>query len=145
MPNEPKFEERAMRQLAFRISFIAAAFSAIAGLPACSNSGDAEATTTTVASRPPAVRSKSQPTMVREGDVALFTVTADGTQPMQYQWQRNGVEIAGATQRYYILSAATLADADAHYSVRISNEQGQIVTEVGHLIVVGKDATMPWF
>ena len=134
-----------MRHSALRISILAAAFTAIAGLSACSSSVDAEAATTTVAAKPPAVRSKTQPTMVREGDVAMFTVSADGTQPMQYQWQRNGVEIAGATQRYYILSAVTLADADAHYSVRVSNEQGQIVTEVGHLIVVGKDATMPWF
>jgi hypothetical protein len=135
-----------MRQVAFRFSFLAAVVTAFTGLSACSSSSvDAEAATTTVASRPPVVRSKSQPTMVREGDVALFTVSADGAQPMQYQWQRNGVQIAGATERYYIVSAATLADADAHYSVLITNEHGRIVTEVGHLIVVGKDATMPWF
>src|SRR5262245_27025253 len=134
-----------MRHLALRISFLAAAVTAIAGLSACSSRPvDAEPASAVPASRPPVVRSKSQPTMVREGDVAMFTVSADGTQPMQYQWQRNGVEIAGASERYYVLSAVTLADADAHYSVRISNEQGQVVTEVGHLIVVGKDATMPW-
>jgi hypothetical protein len=135
-----------MRPLALRSFLFATAFTALAGLSACSSSSvDAEAASAVPASRPPIVRSKSQPMMVREGDVAMFTVTADGTQPMQYQWQRNGVEIAGASERYYVLSAVTLADADAHYSVRVSNEHGRITTEVGHLIVVGKDATMPWF
>lgn len=135
-----------MKRLASRTPLLVAAFTVLAALSACNNTPvDAEAATAAPASQPPVVRSKSHPLMVREGDVAMFTVTADGAQPMQYQWQRNGVEIAGATERYYIVSSVMLADADAHYSVRISNEHGRAVTEVGHLIVADKDATMPWF
>lgn len=135
-----------MKRLACRDPLLIAAFAALGTLAACNNTPpDAQAANVEPASQPPIVRSKSYPVMVREGDVAMFTVTADGTQPMQYQWQRNGVDIAGATGRYYIVSSVTLADADAHYSVRITNEHGRAVTEVGHLIVGGKDATMPWF
>ena len=35
-----------------------------------------------------------------------FTVTASGTAPLQYQWQRNGVNIANATSPTYTLTAA---------------------------------------
>ena len=134
-----------MKRIALRSSLLFAAFGALAALSACNGTpADAPAADASAASQPPTVRSKSYPLVVREGSVATFTVTAQGAGPMKYQWRRDGVDIAGASERYYIVASALLADDTAHYSVRISNEQGDAASEVGQLFVVGKDDAMPW-
>jgi Immunoglobulin I-set domain len=122
-----------------------AAFGALAALTACSDTpADAPAADASPASQPPTVGSKSYPLVVREGSVATFTVIAQGAEPMKYQWRRDGVDIAGASERHYMVSSALLADDTAHYSVRISNEHGSAASEVGQLFVVGTDEPMPW-
>jgi uncharacterized repeat protein (TIGR03803 family) len=63
------------------------------------------------------------------GSNAIFKVSATGTAPLHYQWQRNftnlvdGGNIAGATSTNLIISNVSAADA-APYSVVISNSIG---------------------
>jgi hypothetical protein len=112
---------------------------------ACTSSPpDAEATSTAPMAQAPTVRASSAPLVVREGDGAIFSVTAAGAEPVRYQWQRNGVNIAGATRQYYVVSVATLGDDGGDYSVRISNQHGVELAAVGQLFVVGRDTAMPW-
>jgi autotransporter-associated beta strand protein len=60
------------------------------------------------------------------GTSASFTVAAYGTSP-QYQWQKNGGPIAGATSPIYNL--ASVADTDAAaYSVVVSNSFGVVTS-----------------
>jgi hypothetical protein len=104
---------------------------------------DVQADPASAAPQAPSVTSKSYPLAVSEGSVATFTVTAQGSEPMKYQWQRDGVDIPGASDRCYVASAS-LADNAAQYSVRITNRYGDMTTDFGQLIVVGREEPMPW-
>ena len=45
---------------------------------------------------------------------------------LSYQWQRNGVAIAGATESRHIAGPLTLGDQGATYTARISNDRGSV-------------------
>ena len=53
----------------------------------------------------------------------VFSVTACGSRPFTYQWQKNGGNIANATNAAYIIASAQPADA-ATYTVLVSNGTG---------------------
>ena len=134
-----------MKRLAVRNPWLVLVFGALAALSACSNTSvDAEAADASPASQPPTVRAKSYPLVVREGSAATFTVTATGAGPTKYQWQRDGIDIAGATERSYVVWATARADDASRYSVRISNAGGQTTVYIGELLVVGIEEPMPW-
>lgn len=60
---------------------------------------------------------------VCEGGTATFTVAAD--QPdVTYQWQKNGVDIAGATSSSLVLNSVAAADDGSTYSCVVSNGCG---------------------
>jgi len=60
---------------------------------------------------------------VLTGATATFTVKATGTNPT-YQWKKNKVAISGATSASYTTPAATYQDAEAAYTVDVSNAAG---------------------
>lgn len=72
---------------------------------------------------------------VVQNQSAVFTVTASGATPLAYQWSRDNVDIAGATQPTYTLAAATAADNNAVFTVRVSNSLGS-VTSAGATLTV---------
>ena len=45
---------------------------------------------------PPAIMDQPQNQTVLAGQMASFTVTATGAQPLDYQWQLNGTDLLGA-------------------------------------------------
>src|SRR5450759_4701550 len=53
----------------------------------------------------------TQPTSqtVTAGQTATFSVTASGTAPLSYQWQKNGTAISGATSASYTTPATTIS------------------------------------
>lgn len=100
-------------------------------LAACGGSDDVPA--------PPAVAPTivTQPAAVvaTEGDAATFSVTANGTAPLAYQWKRGGASIAGATARSYTIAATALADNGASFSVTVSNSAGSVTSSAAALTV----------
>lgn len=64
----------------------------------------------------------SQKTTV--GLTATFTVTANGTGPLQYQWSKNGAAISGASNTSYTTPAATPADSGSNFKVTVTNAVG---------------------
>lgn len=134
-----------MQRLDLLTSLLVSALASLAVLSACGGTPAVPQTTEAApAAAPPVVRTKSYPVAVREGRGAMFTVTAEGGEPMKYQWQRDGVDIPGARGRFHIVAAALRADHAARYAVRISNAEGAVVVEVGELIVVDQAEAMPW-
>jgi hypothetical protein len=66
------------------------------------------------------------------GSVATFRVVASGTPPLRYQWQHNGVDIAGAVGPSLTLTNLSAADGGA-YRVIVTNALGSAVGGVASL------------
>jgi len=73
---------------------------------------------------------------VNAGSPASFSVTASGTAPLNYQWRRNGSDIANATQATLQIASVTVADNGADYAVVISNSAGSAVSNAATLTVL---------
>jgi hypothetical protein len=69
----------------------------------------------------PAIVTQPSNISVTAGQLATFTVTASGTAPLQYQWQKNGSPISGASGASYTTPATTLADNGATFRCIVSN------------------------
>ncbi len=82
----------------------------------------------------PQIVEHPQSQSVRVGQSVTFRVQAQG-QNLQYQWRKNGIAIAGATQPQYTIAAAQLADAGL-YDCLVWNECGQSVSQAVQLTVV---------
>ncbi|WP_417538942.1 YCF48-related protein [Marinobacter sp.] len=66
---------------------------------------------------------------VEQGQKATFTVTAGGTAPLSYQWQRDNIDIAGANAASYTTPVLTLAaDDGAVYRVIVTNPVNSVTS-----------------
>ena len=83
----------------------------------------------------PFITTAPTPQTVVNGQMAQFSVSADGRPSLSYQWKMNGSAIAGATDSSYRFTA-TLADDGKQYSVTISNAQGTLTSDAVTLSVV---------
>jgi hypothetical protein len=73
---------------------------------------------------------------VAVGQTATFTVVASGTAPLTYQWQKNQVNIPGATAATYTTPPTTTADNGASFEVIITNPVSSITSSPATLAVV---------
>ena len=69
------------------------------------------------------------------GQLATFTVTAAGTAPMNYQWQKNGANVAWATSANYTTPATTTADSGSTFRVVVSNAGGAVTSTAATLTI----------
>jgi poly(3-hydroxybutyrate) depolymerase len=69
------------------------------------------------------------------GQPASFWVAATGAAPMRYQWQKNGVDIPGATANWYTTPAAALADNGATFRAVVANDSGRVASASATLTV----------
>ena len=60
---------------------------------------------------------------------------AAGTAPLNYQWQKNGASIAGATATSYTTPATTIADSGATFAAVVSNTAGTVTSAAATLTV----------
>ncbi len=79
----------------------------------------------------------TQPTnqTVTGGQTATFSVAAAGRGPLNYQWQKNGVAISGATSSSYTTPATTSSDNAAQFTVVVTNTLGSATSSVATLTV----------
>lgn len=84
----------------------------------------------------PSILAQPNDLTARNGQSASFTVSAEGTPPLRYQWNRKGVPIAGATSPTYSLPTTTLADNGLDFFVEVSNAGGLITSRRALLTVV---------
>jgi hypothetical protein len=92
--------------------------------------------TVTPVPQAPFVTVAPQAVTTPSGSGATFTVTVTGTEPLSYQWRRNGTPIPGATNPSLILSGLTSADNGGAYSVVISNAVTTVTSAAAILHVV---------
>jgi hypothetical protein len=65
---------------------------------------------------------------VPKGSLVRLTVEATGAEPLQYQWRKDGVNLAGKTAATLTLSAVQPGNAGA-YTVVVSNPAGSIESQ----------------
>ena len=87
------------------------------------------------ASTAPSISSHPASITVGAGQTASFTVTASGTAPLAYQWQRNGVNIPNATSPTFSFST-TAADNGATFRAIVSNSSGSVTSNSATLTVL---------
>src|SRR5947208_5290238 len=92
---------------------------------------------TTISNPPAAPRITVQPAnqSVTTGQSASFSVTATGTAPLSYQWQKHGSAISGATSTTYTTPPTTSVDNGAQFDVVVSNSLGSVTSAAATLTV----------
>ncbi len=73
---------------------------------------------------PPVLTTQPADVSVVAGQTATFNVVASGSAPLEYQWQRNGNAIAGATSASYTTDATVANDSGATFNVIVTNPAG---------------------
>jgi len=83
----------------------------------------------------PVIPAQMAPQTAAEGGSVTFTAPGEGTEPISYQWRKNGVSIDGQTNSTLTISGLTATDA-GQYSVFISNALGTITSSNTLLTVI---------
>jgi hypothetical protein len=83
----------------------------------------------------PAIKTQPSSETVPAGQKATFSVSASGSTPLNYQWQRGGTAISGATASTYSTSATTSGDNGAQFRVVVSNSKGTVTSGTATLTV----------
>lgn len=109
---------------------------AVFSVTVSNQAGSVEASATLTVRHAPAITVQPSGTTVSEGTVPVFTVTAGGTAPLSYQWQKNGADIPGAASATYAAPAAYAPDDSASYRVRVTNPLGSVLSEPALLRVL---------
>ncbi|MCF6261133.1 MAG: Ig-like domain-containing protein [Gammaproteobacteria bacterium] len=91
-------------------------------------------------SQPPSITTQPAPITVQEGESATFSVVANGSAPLSYQWRKDGVVIPGATNPSYSTGPTGLADNDAVYDCVVTNTAGETVISEDAVLTVQGDA-----
>ena len=87
----------------------------------------------------PAVTDQPDNVTVSEGQPATFTVSATGAAPLNYQWQKDNLNIAGATASTYTIPATQPSHAGS-YRVIVSNTAGSATSAAATLTVTAFNA-----
>jgi len=83
----------------------------------------------------PKITAQPMAVTVDDGQTASFSVTASGSGPLGFQWQRGGQAIAGATSSSFSIPATTIADHGAQFSVVVTNSAGSVTSSLATLNV----------
>src|SRR4029079_9005025 len=82
----------------------------------------------------PSFTSQPASQIVLTGGTAIFSAVAAGTAPISYQWNKNGIQISGATSSTLTLTNVQSSDA-ANYTLTASNNVGGTISSVAVLTV----------
>jgi hypothetical protein len=103
-------------------------------LAACGGGGSADVNAPPAATAP-SITSQPQNQAVTIGESATFSVSAAGTAPLSYQWQKNGASISGATASSYSTPATIAADNGSTFQVIVTNGAGSVTSNQASLSV----------
>ncbi|MBN2506321.1 MAG: immunoglobulin domain-containing protein [Verrucomicrobia bacterium] len=83
---------------------------------------------------PPAITTQPQGGLAGTGQTVTFSVAAEGSSPLSYQWHKDGAVLPGANASTLTLANVTRGDAGT-YTVEVSNPAGTAVSEPAVLTV----------
>src|SRR6267378_4886569 len=72
---------------------------------------------------------------VTAGQTATFSLSASGTAPLTYQWQKNGADIANAASSSYSTPVTTTSDSGELFRAVVSNSAGNVTSNSAMLTV----------
>lgn len=87
------------------------------------------------ASEAPIITAQPEDSLAEAGSSATFTVTASSTEPLAFQWFKNGVAIDGATSDSYVTSDYADDKVGDEYSVLVTNSAGSVTSRTAKLAV----------
>jgi hypothetical protein len=77
------------------------------------------------------------------GQSATFTVAANGTAPLTYQWQKNSTNIAGAAATSYTTPPTQPTDSGSIFQVVVGNSGGSITSASATLTITSAPPSNP--
>ena len=83
----------------------------------------------------PSITTQPANQTVNVGQAATFSVTANGTAPLSYQWQKGGVAISGATSASYTTPVTQASDNGTTFTVTVTNAAGSVPSSAATLTV----------
>ncbi len=98
---------------------------------ACGGGTDSSGTTTV-----PRITSQPADISGSVGGSATFGVIVESSEPVTYQWLRDGVAIAGARSAQYTLPSVSEADSGSSFAVLVGNSAGQVESRKARLSVL---------
>jgi formylglycine-generating enzyme required for sulfatase activity len=87
----------------------------------------------------PLIVTQPQSQTAQNGASAVFSVVAYGQQPLSYQWQFNGQNIAGQTAASLSLTNVQFTNAGG-YSLVVTNAYGSVTSSLASLVIQGDPA-----
>jgi glucose/arabinose dehydrogenase len=87
----------------------------------------------------PTIGTHPQSQTVAVGQPVTFSVSAAGSQPLRYQWQRNNVDIPGANSASYTIPAVALSDHGAQFRCIVTNAFGSATSNNATLTVIANN------
>jgi Ig-like domain-containing protein len=111
------------------------AFSLIVSLVLASCGAGGTQPQTGLSAAAPSITAQPTNQTVTAGQTATFSVTAAGTTPFSYQWQKSTTPITGATSASYTTAATTTSDSGSQFSVVVSNAIGSATSNAATLTV----------
>lgn len=80
------------------------------------------------ASSSPTITSHPASRTAAPGSTVTFSVRASGPGTLEYQWQRNGTDVTGATSPDYTLASVTVADNGARFRAVVRNSSASVTS-----------------
>lgn len=84
----------------------------------------------------PGITTQPASQTVTQGQPVTFNVSANGSAPLSFQWQRNQVNISGATATSYTIAATTASDNGAKFRCVVTNAFGSATSNEATLTLV---------
>lgn len=84
---------------------------------------------------PPVITNTPQSTSLCAGEMLSISIIATGAPPLNYQWFKDGISVAGATNAELVIATAELEDSGAYYC-EVSSTMGDMVSSESAEILV---------
>jgi glucose/arabinose dehydrogenase len=83
----------------------------------------------------PNISEQPEDVLVSVGDSATFHISASGSQPLSFQWKRNGFDIPNAKDNHLTIRNLSINDNGAKFACSVSNNFGSAMSQEAILTV----------